>query len=262
MTASSSRGEHRRPVTRLTAGYRSARPACESSTCISSSSPAMACGGTRSYEFARRFVERGHEVRMVTAGGAAAGRWTGIEVVGVRGAYSDYMRATGDVLPAPHARVRALRARRDAGRAARAAARRGLRHLAAAHDGAAGARWPPLRWRAPLVFEVRDLWPEAPIQMGALRNPLRAAARAGARALRLRAQRAADRAVARHPRRRAAPAPAEERSSCRTPPTSSCSTPAPAPRDAASRSCSYFGAHGRGQRPDRGGRGRAARCRT
>ena len=28
------------------------------------------------------------------------------------------------------------------------------------------------RWRAPLVFEVRDLWPEAPIQMGALRNPL------------------------------------------------------------------------------------------
>jgi glycosyltransferase involved in cell wall biosynthesis len=29
-----------------------------------------------------------------------------------------------------------------------------------------------LRWRAPFVFEVRDLWPEAPIQMGALRNPL------------------------------------------------------------------------------------------
>jgi glycosyltransferase involved in cell wall biosynthesis len=29
-----------------------------------------------------------------------------------------------------------------------------------------------LRHRAPLVFEVRDLWPEAPIQMGALRNPL------------------------------------------------------------------------------------------
>ena len=28
------------------------------------------------------------------------------------------------------------------------------------------------RHRAPLVFEVRDLWPEAPIQMGALRNPL------------------------------------------------------------------------------------------
>jgi glycosyltransferase involved in cell wall biosynthesis len=36
------------------------------------------------------------------------------------------------------------------------------------------------RHRAPLVFEVRDLWPEAPIQMGALRNPL---ARRLARAL-------------------------------------------------------------------------------
>jgi glycosyltransferase involved in cell wall biosynthesis len=28
------------------------------------------------------------------------------------------------------------------------------------------------RWRAPVVFEVRDLWPEAPIQMGALRSRL------------------------------------------------------------------------------------------
>jgi glycosyltransferase involved in cell wall biosynthesis len=27
------------------------------------------------------------------------------------------------------------------------------------------------RWRVPLVFEVRDLWPEAPIQMGALSDP-------------------------------------------------------------------------------------------
>src|SRR3954463_2590262 len=36
------------------------------------------------------------------------------------------------------------------------------------------------RHGAPLVFEVRDLWPEAPIQMGALRNP---AAQRAARAL-------------------------------------------------------------------------------
>ena len=43
--------------------------------------------------------------------------------------------------------------------------------------------------RAPLVFEVRDLWPEAPIQMGALRNP--ALRRAGARARAARLPRAA-----------------------------------------------------------------------
>ena len=47
--------------------------------------------------------------------------------------------------------------------------------------GIAAAR----RWRVPLVFEVRDLWPEAPIQMGALRSPAaqRAARRPGARHL-------------------------------------------------------------------------------
>src|SRR5215212_2795515 len=55
-------------------------------------------GATRSYEFARRFVARGHEVRMVTAG---EGRRTveGIEVVGVSGAYSDYMTATAMSYP-------------------------------------------------------------------------------------------------------------------------------------------------------------------
>ena len=50
-------------------------------------------GGTRSYEFARRFVARGHRVRMVTAG-AGQSRVDGIDVVGVPGAYSDYVSAT------------------------------------------------------------------------------------------------------------------------------------------------------------------------
>jgi glycosyltransferase involved in cell wall biosynthesis len=46
------------------------------------------------------------------------------------------------------------------------------------------------RWRAPLVFEVRDLWPEAPIQMGALGNPrVQRAARALERAAYRRARR-------------------------------------------------------------------------
>ena len=55
-------------------------------------------GGTRSYEFARRFVSRGHAVRMLTAG---EGRQDveGIEVVGVRGGYSDYVSATGISYP-------------------------------------------------------------------------------------------------------------------------------------------------------------------
>jgi glycosyltransferase involved in cell wall biosynthesis len=134
-------------------------------------------GGTRSYEFARRFVERGHAVRMVTAGNETK-TVQGIEVVGVRGAYSDYMRATA----MPNLGRMAAFARFAIG--ATAAALRGPR------PDVVYATSPPLttalpalaaslRWRAPLVFEVRDLWPEAPIQMGALRNPiLRGLARA------------------------------------------------------------------------------------
>jgi glycosyltransferase involved in cell wall biosynthesis len=52
------------------------------------------------------------------------------------------------------------------------------------------------RWRAPLVFEVRDLWPEAPIQMGALRAPL---AQRLARALERAVYRAASEIVALSP---------------------------------------------------------------
>jgi glycosyltransferase involved in cell wall biosynthesis len=127
-------------------------------------------GGTRSYEFARRFVERGHRVRMVTAG-TTTRTVDGIHVVGVPGAYSDYMRAT---------------AMSNVGRMAafaRFAAGATIAALRGPRPDVIYATSPPLtmalpalaaslRWRAPLVFEVRDLWPEAPIQMGALRNPV------------------------------------------------------------------------------------------
>jgi glycosyltransferase involved in cell wall biosynthesis len=126
-------------------------------------------GGTRSYEFARRFVASGHRVRMVTAGEGSS-TVEGIDVVGVPGAYSDYMSAT-----AATDRDRMVAFGRFAA-GATAAALRGPR------PDVIYATSPPLtiaapalaavaRWRAPLVFEVRDLWPEAPIQMGALSNP-------------------------------------------------------------------------------------------
>src|SRR5215204_2264736 len=127
-------------------------------------------GGTRSYEFARRFVSRGHAVRMLTAG---EGRQDveGIEVVGVRGGYSDYVSATAMSYP------RRMLAFARFGLAASGAALRGPRpHVIYASSPPLTTALPALvaavRWRAPLVFEVRDLWPEAPIQMGALRNRL------------------------------------------------------------------------------------------
>jgi glycosyltransferase involved in cell wall biosynthesis len=131
-------------------------------------------GGTRSYEFARRFVARGHEVSMVTA---ASGdrprreRVDGIEVIPVRGGYSDYVRGTKLAYPrrllefvhfALGAAWTVLRAPRPDVVYATSPP------LTMALPGVVAAR----RHRAPLVFEVRDLWPEAPIQMGALRNPL------------------------------------------------------------------------------------------
>lgn len=136
-------------------------------------------GGTRSYEFARRLVADGHDVTMVTAAaGPALGRGLtsersvdGIRVVAARGGYADYVSATG----IGYGR-RILGFLRFA-LAATVAALRGPRPdvvfatsppLTMALPGIVAAR----RWRAPLVFEVRDLWPEAPIQMGALRSPL------------------------------------------------------------------------------------------
>ena len=108
---------------------------------------------------------------MVTAG-AGGQRASGRHRRGraCAAATRDYVSATA-LLPPPHARVRALRA----------AARRGAAARLPRPD-VIYATSPPLTMalpgarrgrarRAPLVFEVRDLWPEAPIQMGALRNP-------------------------------------------------------------------------------------------
>jgi glycosyltransferase involved in cell wall biosynthesis len=127
-------------------------------------------GGTRSYEFARRFVARGNSVRMVTAEGGER-TVDGIDVVGVPAGYSDYVGATAVSYPR-----RMWAFARFAAAATRAALRGPRPDVVYATSPPLTIALPALmaatRWQAPLVFEVRDLWPEAPIQMGALRNPL------------------------------------------------------------------------------------------
>lgn len=137
-------------------------------------------GGTRSYEFARYFVNQGHRVTMVTAPDRSVS-WTGgmlrrrqvdgIDLVEVRAGYADYLRGTtlaystrfflflqfalGSSLVVPRL------PRPDVVFATSTPLTIGIPGLVASKFH-----------RVPLVFEVRDLWPEVPIQMGALRNPV------------------------------------------------------------------------------------------
>lgn len=137
-------------------------------------------GGTRSYEFARYLTGRGHHVTIVTAGGgedwpgrALTRRRTveGIDVLEVRAGYSDYV--TGTKLG--YAR-RIWEFARFALAATVAVAREPRPEVIYATSPPLTMALPAFvasrRHRVPLVFEVRDLWPEAPIQMGALSNPL------------------------------------------------------------------------------------------
>lgn len=134
-------------------------------------------GGTRSYEFARRLVDEGHQVRMVTSTamlgddrktGASVERFEidGIDVAAIDVAYGNQMRTARRL--AAFAAF-ALRSIREAVRGPRP-------------DVIVATSTPltivipgwvsRLRHRAPLVFEVRDLWPAVPIDMGYLSSPL------------------------------------------------------------------------------------------
>lgn len=129
-------------------------------------------GGTRSYEMARRLVAMGHEVNMVTSWREADNRkgWfvtdeAGIKVHWLSVPYSNRMGFG--------ARIRAFFqfALRSAQRAAALDADivfATSTPLTIALPAVYAAR----RRKVPMVFEVRDLWPEMPIAMGALKRPL------------------------------------------------------------------------------------------
>src|SRR3954464_3515483 len=134
--------------------------------------PGMA-GGIRSYEQARRLVARGHTVHGITTDIAPGKRqlgWRetdddGITVHWFSVPYSNEMsyarriRAFAEFMIV--AAVKAARLDADLVFATSTP-------LTVAVPGVIAAR---LR-RTPFVFEVRDLWPEVPIKMGALRNPV------------------------------------------------------------------------------------------
>jgi glycosyltransferase involved in cell wall biosynthesis len=139
-------------------------------------------GGTRSYDYARYLVRRGHRVTMLTGdfmlkdlpkteaggGGGLVRRFEvdGIEVVVVGVPYSNRMGFTQRMLSflafAGLSSVLAATIRDvDAIYATSTPLTVGLPALAGRL----------LRGR-PYVFEVRDIWPEIPVQMGILKNPV------------------------------------------------------------------------------------------
>jgi len=129
-------------------------------------------GGTRSYEMARRLVAKGHEVNMVTSWRENDGRkgWFETREAGIRVHW----------LPVPYSNNMGYKERIKAflefsfGAAKKAASLPSdvvfatSTPLTIAIPGAYTA-W---RQRAPMVFEVRDLWPDLPIAVGALQNPV------------------------------------------------------------------------------------------
>jgi glycosyltransferase involved in cell wall biosynthesis len=133
-------------------------------------------GMTRAYEFARRLIDAGHDVTMITSAGYLPDeykRYTRPTHIAIEGVptliipvpYSNYMRfpqrIRAFVLFAARAAYHGMKTRADVVYASSAP-------LTIAIPGILSSRWQ----RIPMVFEVRDLWPELPIAIGALKNPI------------------------------------------------------------------------------------------
>jgi len=134
-------------------------------------------GGTRSYEFARRWVRNGHQVTVITGVTARSDlkcserisrlNMDGIEVLALNSKYSNYMSFFKRIAAFFSFMFRSTWV--------------GM-HRVGDIDVVLATSTPltvgipgylvSLWKRVPFVFEIRDLWPEAPIQMGALRNPV------------------------------------------------------------------------------------------
>jgi len=136
--------------------------------------------GTRSYEFARRLIERGHSVTMVCGqfavaktglsgepvGGLRKGVVDGINVIEICLPYSNHdglmRRAMTFIKFALRSTWLAWRTPYDVVFATSTP-------LTAGIPGILMRIFKPFR---PFVFEVRDLWPELPREMGVVTNPI------------------------------------------------------------------------------------------
>lgn len=131
---------------------------------------------TRTYEFARRLIAKGHQVTVITSNGMlpepykAISKTTAVEIAGV----------PCIVIPIPYATGMSFLNRVKGYIRYNLSAFREIMRLRADVVYASSAPltiaipaiWAKLWHRIPMIFEVRDLWPEMPIAMGALKNPV------------------------------------------------------------------------------------------
>lgn len=134
---------------------------------------ANSSGGTRSYEFARRLVNAGHEVHVVTsdrAGSSLSKDWRssdidGITVHSVPQPYDNSMKPAQRLKAFLSFALRASARGRSLNADVVFATSTPLTIAIPAIASTVGRR-------VPLVMEIRDLWPAVPIAMGYLKNPL------------------------------------------------------------------------------------------
>lgn len=129
-------------------------------------------GGTRSYEMAKRMVAAGHKVHMVTSSREEepnSSKWSttnesGITVHWYPVLYSNHMSYAQ--------RIKAFLSFAHAAKK-KASSLQGDIVFATSTPLtiAIPAVFTARKLKVPMVFEVRDLWPEMPIAMGALNNP-------------------------------------------------------------------------------------------
>lgn len=135
--------------------------------------------GTRSYEMARRLIDAGHRVTMIcgayelsnagsadsTTGAVSESEVDGIRVLRVNEPYTNrmgFMRRVKAFVRFSHTAAK-LAGRLDADLVFATST-----PLTVGLPGMKAAK----RLGVPFVFEVRDLWPELPIALGVIRNPL------------------------------------------------------------------------------------------
>ena len=126
-------------------------------------------GAVRSYHLAKGLVDAGHEVEMITAGSNSGYDQRWIEGIKVHYLPVRYEQKFGFFR-----RVWAfLSYVRQAKKLIKKLPRPDLLYVTSTPltTGLLGL-WAKRRMAIPYIFEVRDLWPQAPIEVGAIKNPI------------------------------------------------------------------------------------------